>query len=480
MRRTGRNSSWSRLAPAVLVALLFAAGNARAEVKVGDVRAAMSRSGVVLRDAPKPLAARVRTLVYGTRVTVEEVKNFFARVKLEDGTTGWVRSAEIVEPATLPGGGAGGAVDPASFSTADISAAGRQFDAKTERTFRTMDASMDAAFPKVDEVEKAYAPESVLLTFLKEGWLGAHEELEPLIGPRATVHMIGGNGQLVPAVAAPATSRASRGMATTDLAAVEQLESQPLSPEQEYYLGRSVAAAAIAEHGLDADEGRQALVRKIGAALVRISDRVRPVHGGYHFAVLDDPNPNGISGPGGFVFVTKGAMVLARTEDEVAAIVAHEIAHVSLRHGEAVMRQTREWQEEVAKMRAIADAELAAAARKAAECGLCAEFAKLMGGSARRFVKTLDKEGYGKEFELEADWEGSIYLCEVGYRSSALAEYLAILPNREITQWTTHPPSVERIDSLRPLLIRHCFPEEEVQAGVDARTARYHTLMARK
>ena len=206
---------------------------------------------------------------------------------------------------------------------------------------------------------------------------------------------------------------------------------------------------------------------------------MRPTHGGYHFAVLDDPNPNGISGPGGFVFVTRGALALARNEDEVAAILAHEIAHVARKHGEKVIKKTREWQDEVSKMKALADADLAAAARKAKECNLCAEFARLLGGSAKTFVKTLDKEGYGKDFEFEADWEGSIYLCEVGYRSSALAEYLAIMPNREAATWTTHPSPIDRIDSLRPLIVRHCFPEDETKAGIDARNARFGAVSAK-
>ena len=102
------------------------------------------------------------------------------------------------------------------------------------------------------------------------------------------------------------------------------------SPEQEYYLGRGVAAHAIATYGLDPDEGTQAYVRKIGAALVEAAPRIRSTYGGYHFAVLNSPTPNGMSGPGGYVLITRGALDLARSEDEVAAVLAHEIAHVSL------------------------------------------------------------------------------------------------------------------------------------------------------
>ena len=120
---------WWSLSIAVLVGVAGAgAAPADAPIKVGDVRAAQVRDGVALRDAAKALATVIRVLPYGTRVTVDALKSYYARVKLDDGVLGWVRSQEIVEPATLSGAGARGAVDPAAYSTADISAAGRQFD----------------------------------------------------------------------------------------------------------------------------------------------------------------------------------------------------------------------------------------------------------------------------------------------------------------------------------------------------------------
>ncbi len=91
-------------------------------------------------------------------------------------------------------------------------------------------------------------------------------------------------------------------------------------------------------YGLDPDEGMQQYVRAVGAALVELSDRVPATYGGWHFAVLDTDIANGICGPGGFVLVTRGAVKRCRDEEELAGILAHEIAHVSLRHGEAILR----------------------------------------------------------------------------------------------------------------------------------------------
>lgn len=243
------------------------------------------------------------------------------------------------------------------------------------------------------------------------------------------------------------------------------------SPEQEYWLGRAVAAVAIAEHGLDKNEAHQVLVRRVGASLVALCSRVRATHGGWHFAVLDDPTPNAISGPGGFVLITRGALALARNEDEVAGILAHEMAHVSKKHGEAMVRQGREFQEEMEKLKKV----VAAPQHGSDGCKICWEIARTLGTTSKTIVKTLNTEGYGKDFEYEADWEGSLYLCEAGYRASAIAEYLEMLPSREGATWTTHPSSNDRIDAVRPIVAKHSCPFD-ADEGAQARLPRWKSI----
>ena len=112
------------------------------------------------------------------------------------------------------------------------------------------------------------------------------------------------------------------------------------SPEQEYYLGRAVAANAIAplRPRPRTSASRRTCARSAPRSS-RSATRVPATYGGWHFAVLDTDLANGISGPGGFVLVTRGAVERCRDEEELAGILAHEIAHVSLRHGEAILRE---------------------------------------------------------------------------------------------------------------------------------------------
>src|SRR5207248_191676 len=59
----------------------------------------------------------------------------------------------------------------------------------------------------------------------------------------------------------------------------------------------------------------------------------------YHFAILDTDVVNAMAMPGGFVFVTRGALSLMESESELAGVLGHEVAHVDLRHLEKEVRQ---------------------------------------------------------------------------------------------------------------------------------------------
>jgi beta-barrel assembly-enhancing protease len=242
------------------------------------------------------------------------------------------------------------------------------------------------------------------------------------------------------------------------------------SPEQEYYLGRGVAAAAIARYGLDPDEGRQAYVRLIGATLVELAPRVRATYGGYHFAVLNSDEANGISGPGGFILITRGALVRAKNEDEVAGILAHEIAHVSLKHGEGVLRGAGIAQSQLSGTFRLGMAALGGPQRQQAR------MTTLFKDSVRGLAGHLASTGYGSAAETKADVEGSFVLYDTGYDASAIASYLRSSPERPHVDWAAHPPSRERAEQLGRIERRY-GGSFDGGVGLAARTARFARTM---
>lgn len=488
-RRFARRAS--RLALLASVSLLPAALLARPAAAAeplgpGVTRRAQNRDGVPLRERAVPLGKILARVSYGKPVKVLEVHDLWARCETVPDTpevapiAGWCRTHEIAEPRSL----ALAAAAVPTFATNDLSAAGRQltakeagkqFDVKTEATYRTMDAALNAAYPLVDRVEAEKPTEAEVVAFIREGRLGGTGEAATPAGAGAyaKLALLGATGN-TDGVLLTQGEVTELPEAVSDAEFVRQL-GLGFSPEHEYWLGRSVAAAAIAEHGLDPDAARQTLVRKVGAAIAMLSDRLPTTHGGWHFAVLDSDVPNGIAGPGGFVLVTRGALALARNEDEVAAVLAHEMAHVAYKHGEQMVRKTREFKAAMTEL----ERRVTTIPRPGEDCNICADVAKTLGTAARALAKTLDVEGYGRDLELQADWVGSLYLCEVGYRASAVAEYLELLPTREGARWTTHPASEDRIDALRPLVFKHGCPID-ADEGVQARLPRFRAVMARR
>src|SRR5262245_61776321 len=104
------------------------------------------------------------------------------------------------------------------------------------------------------------------------------------------------------------------------------------SPAEEHYIGRSVAAQILSQYSVHGDRSLQEYVNLVGLSVLAAPEP-RKTLTGYHFIVLEGQEVQAVSTPGGFVFLTEGAVRKAKDEDELAAVLAHEVAHVSLNHG---------------------------------------------------------------------------------------------------------------------------------------------------
>ena len=278
------------------------------------------------------------------------------------------------------------------------------------------------------------------------------------VAGNVTRNAFGGSGRASDILAAGITS----------LEDIHRQMSVQFSPEQEHYLGRAVAANVIAQYGLDPDESRQAYVRRVGAALVLAAPRVRTTYGGWHFGVLASPTVNGLSGPGGYVFVTRGALDLCRSEDEVAGLVAHEIAHVSLKHGEAIVRASADF-----KVQMGALGRVVGAAAGGARFG--DRMLDVFRSAANGLSKSLIENGYGGELEAKADREGTYILQQANYDAGALSAYLASMPSRQVAAWTAHPSNAQRVAALAPIVATYGGRSDP--AGTAPRAARFALAM---
>src|SRR5262249_16990994 len=132
---------------------------------------------------------------------------------------------------------------------------------------------------------------------------------------------------------------------------------ESLTAEQEYWVGRSIATNLLAksdykyENKADIAAGKlvgiTAYANNVGALIAfaatethRDGDRPAPILC-WHFVVVDSDTVNGFAAPGGFVFVTTAALKLAKNEDELAGILAHEVAHVVRGHALGNIQKSR-------------------------------------------------------------------------------------------------------------------------------------------
>jgi len=109
----------------------------------------------------------------------------------------------------------------------------------------------------------------------------------------------------------------------------------------EYAIGRDIAASILSKYRIwDADPAITNYVNLICETIVINSPRPTAFNG-YHAAILDSSEVNAFATPGGHIFITRGLIEAAKSEDALAAAIAHEIAHVQLSHGLRAIQTNR-------------------------------------------------------------------------------------------------------------------------------------------
>jgi predicted Zn-dependent protease len=206
----------------------------------------------------------------------------------------------------------------------------------------------------------------------------------------------------------------------------------------EVRFGEDVAARILGREKLSADTQLQRYVSLLGTALALHADRPEL---SFYFAVLESDAVNAYSAPGGFVFVTRGAVRAAQNEAELAAILAHEIAHVSRRH---IVHELN--------IHGAEQSDLSALTRF---LGASADTARVaLAQAVDKALDVLFDTGYNVQQELEADRVATLLLAETGYDPTALQRFLARVEPAEgrNADLKTHPGAQQRDAALRQLL----------------------------
>lgn len=232
-----------------------------------------------------------------------------------------------------------------------------------------------------------------------------------------------------------------------------------ITPEDEYFLGRAVAVNVLSQYRyqyLEADSFQQGQLSPgltnylyhIAKILVMTAEK-RPLKGdrptplaGYHLVVVSSPDVNAMAAPGGYLFITTGLLRLARNEDEVAAIVAHEMAHVIRGHGIEAIKKAR-WN----RAKAIFASEAASGV-----FGDQAAATQFLSTAVSDILQRMLMEGYSQKTEYEADVYGMRLLSMAGYNPWALYNVIKAMDQAGAGHQTgfykTHPAPSARMKAL--------------------------------
>lgn len=234
-------------------------------------------------------------------------------------------------------------------------------------------------------------------------------------------------------------------------------------PEPSYYLGRSVGAVIVSQFGADfSNMDKIRYLNNICWTLQVNSPAIVPFKG-YHVLILDTDEINSFATTGGHIFISRGILNSLKSEDEIAAVIAHEMSHIQLEHGTRAIKQSR-WGE-------------AGIGILSGTVGLVSgddgvkDFADTVAGSAN----TLISSGYSKDWEYEADKNAVILLYQSGYSPDALLSALSDLEKNPVYSkgglTNTHPTPKNRIKKVKKQVEK--YPSVQIPKEREVRYNKY-------
>jgi predicted Zn-dependent protease len=238
---------------------------------------------------------------------------------------------------------------------------------------------------------------------------------------------------------------------------------EDMTPEQEYYIGRAVGANILTSYRVwTGNPAQTTYLNRICNALVVNSPRP-DIFNGYHVNILDSTEINAFATSGGHIFVTRGLIDNADSEDTLAAVIAHEIAHIQLQHGLKAIKNSRFQQAILVTATSAAGAAAGMDVR---------ELTNVFNESIGEILTTMVNNGYSQTQEFEADSFALSLLAAAGYDPGSLVTMLRSLERNQGRHPggfnKTHPTPARRIDNVQKTLGQY-----RVQDNKSARQARY-------
>jgi Zn-dependent protease with chaperone function len=429
-----------------LLSMLIAAADSPSAMQ-----ATVYRDNVVVRAKPAIDAKSLATLRRSSPIAVDRQEGLWFQVRTPDGKPGFVRINEVrlaqvhreggadLHALVHGGSGHGNVSETAGVRGLDESSLkAAQFDAHAL-------AAMDANRVDVgagDSYARSKHLAATRFPYPEESAgqpkPGSQEGRQPESGQDAPSEVVSRN----PFANIGGAFRGLRhaGMASDVLDAA-------LTPEEEQdelALGPQIAGRVLGAEPLWNDAAAQHRVNVIGRWVA--SQTIRPDYP-WTFAIIDMPEYNAFAAPGGYVFMTRGLYEALQSDDEVAAVLAHEMSHVVQRDQYNVVRKQ-------ARAKLFTDMGREVVVSHVGGSGVGGMMSKTVANYVAKFGASLVLTHFDKAVEYRSDEAAEVYLVRAGYNPLAIYAVLQILAGvdpasgRLATLTRTHPSPSARLDSL--------------------------------
>lgn len=223
------------------------------------------------------------------------------------------------------------------------------------------------------------------------------------------------------------------------------------TPKEEDRLGQQAAAEIEKEYKVVDDAGQ---VKRLDGILKIIAPMTQRPDVVYRAKILQTDDINALSLPGGTIYVTKGLLDAVESDDELAGVLAHEVAHNAHRH--ALQQLDRMAKMDQKLMLVLLAGVLLG--RENVDPGTLVFIGQAL--------KLNALNGYGQKAELEADQSAVEYLIAAKvYNPLGMLSFMEGLqrneghrPYVELGIFRTHPPTHERVQAIREQLQKHNIP----------------------
>ena len=240
---------------------------------------------------------------------------------------------------------------------------------------------------------------------------------------------------------------------------------EDITPEQSYYIGRAVTATILTNYKPYENPAIEAYLNKI-CTIITVNSENPDMYRGYHVKMLDTAEVNAFSTSAGHILVTKGLLSCAKSEDALAAVIAHEIAHIQLLHS----------------LKSIKTSRFTAAAAATANAALTVvsndtELANTLNDMVDDVITDLVNNGYSQGQEFDADELALTLMADAGYNPKAMDDMLYMMKELQKGKaggvYKTHPSPEKRIAKVDKALAKIPMPLDTSSS----RVSRFNSIM---